>query len=321
LGSGNHYIEIQRIAQIYDDGTAGDHGLRENEVVVTIHCGSRGLGHQIGTDFLREMDAEATSFGLNFPIASWPRPRSIQRLAAGNLGAMRAGINCALANRQIIAHLAREVFSDFFPEATLKLLYDVSHNACKVEEHRIDNRPRSLYVHRKGATRAFGPGHPELPVEFRNVGQPVLIGGSMGTCSYILAGVEQKPEQAFSSAIHGAGRAMSRHQAARTWHGRRVVDELAKRGILIRCESMRSIAEEAPGAYKDVTAVVDAAGKQVWPGWWPASSPWCGLVRWPFPRVVWSQTQVRYLFQLIDFVAGGGHPFGHVLKSEPAARK
>ena len=261
LGSGNHYIEIQRIAQIYDDGTAGDYGLRENEVVVTIHCGSRGLGHQIGTDFLREMDAEAASFGLKFPdreLASAPIHSEIGRRY---LGAMRAGINCALANRQIIAHLAREVFSDFFPEATLKLLYDVSHNACKVEEHRIDNRPRSLYVHRKGATRAFGPGHPELPVEFRKVGQPVLIGGSMGTCSYILAGVEQKPEQAFSSAIHGAGRAMSRHQAARMWDGRRVVDELAKRGILIRCESMRSIAEEAPGAYKDVTAVVDAAVK------------------------------------------------------------
>ncbi len=259
LGSGNHYLEVQRVAQIYDDVAAGEYGLRENDVVVTIHCGSRGLGHQIGTDFLREMEAEAPRFGLKFPdreLASAPIHSDVGRRY---LGAMRAGINCALANRQIIAHLAREVFRTFFPEAKLPLLYDVSHNTCKVESHCVENRSRSLYVHRKGATRAFGPGQPEVPVEFQKVGQPVLIGGSMGTCSFVLAGVEQKTELAFSSAIHGAGRAMSRHEAARTWRGRQVVDELAARGIVIRCESMRSIAEEAPGAYKDVARVVEAA--------------------------------------------------------------
>ncbi|HEY5778367.1 MAG TPA: RtcB family protein [Terrimicrobiaceae bacterium] len=259
LGSGNHYLEVQRIASIYDEGIAADYGLRLNEVVVTIHCGSRGLGHQIGTDFLREMDAEASRFGLKFPdreLASAPIQSEIgQRY----LGAMRAGINCALANRQIIAHLAREVFRRFFPQASLTLLYDVSHNTCKIEEHRVGGRSLPLHVHRKGATRAFGPGHRELPAEFRDAGQPVLIGGSMGTCSFILAGITESEEQAFSSAIHGAGRAMSRHQAARRWQGRRVVDDLAARGILIRCESMRGIAEEAPGAYKDVTAVVEAA--------------------------------------------------------------
>lgn len=245
LGSGNHYLEIQKVTHICDQDIAARYGLRQNEVVVTIHCGSRGLGHQIGTDFLREMDAEAGRFGLKFPdreLASAPIQSEIgQRY----LGAMRAGINCALANRQIIAHLAREVFHRFFPQASLPLLYDVSHNTCKIEEHRIGDRLTRLYVHRKGATRAFGPGHPELPAEFLGAGQPVLIGGSMGTCSFILAGVDQEEEQAFSSAIHGAGRAMSRHQAARTWRGRRVVDDLATRGILIRCESMRSIAEES----------------------------------------------------------------------------
>ena len=175
------------------------------------------------------------------------------------LGAMRAAINCALANRQILTQLVREVFSDVVPQARLPLLYDVSHNTCKAEEHSVGGERRTLYVHRKGATRAFGPGHPELPEALRAVGQPVLIGGSMGTGSYILAGVAESEERSFSSACHGAGRAMSRNQAFRTWKGRQVVDELAQRNILIRSPSSRGVAEEAPGAYKDVAAVVDAA--------------------------------------------------------------
>ena len=140
-------------------------------------------------------------------------------------------------------------------------MYDVSHNTCKVEEHRVDGKPRKLYIHRKGATRAFGPGHPDVPEPLRSVGQPVLIGGSMGTGSYVLAGTKESEERSFSSACHGAGRAMSRHQAFRTWKGRQVIDELATRGILIRSPSSRGVAEEAPGAYKDVTAVVDAADR------------------------------------------------------------
>jgi tRNA-splicing ligase RtcB len=175
------------------------------------------------------------------------------------LGAMRAGINCALANRQILTHLTREAFSRFFPTTSLDLLFDVSHNTCKVEEHEIDGKQRALFVHRKGATRAFGPGHPSLPADFREAGQPVLIGGSMGTCSYVLAGVPGGESRAFSSACHGAGRAMSRHAARRRWRGRELIDQLAERGILIRSPSLRGIAEEAPGAYKDVTGVVDAA--------------------------------------------------------------
>jgi tRNA-splicing ligase RtcB len=176
---------------------------------------------------------------------------------------MRAAINCALANRQILTHLTRSVFAQIFgkvlPQARLPLLYDVSHNTCKVEEHQVNGRTKKLYVHRKGATRAFGPGHPDLPRDIRDAGQPVLIGGSMGTASYILAGTEQGMRLAFGSACHGAGRAMSRHQALRNWGGRKVVDDLAGHGILIRSPSMRGVAEEAPGAYKDVSAVVDSA--------------------------------------------------------------
>jgi tRNA-splicing ligase RtcB len=172
---------------------------------------------------------------------------------------MRAAINCALANRQILTHLVREAFAELLPAADLRLLYDVSHNTCKVETHRVGGRPRELYVHRKGATRALGPGHPDLPAALREVGQPVLIGGSMGTGSYVLAGNAQSETLAFSSACHGAGRAMSRHQALKTWQGRAVIDELAAQGILVRSPSARGVAEEAPLAYKDVGAVVDAA--------------------------------------------------------------
>jgi tRNA-splicing ligase RtcB len=172
---------------------------------------------------------------------------------------MRAAINCALANRQIITHLARQAFAEVLPRANLRLHYDVSHNTCKVEEHEIDGRPRRLFVHRKGATRAFGPGHPAVPSALRAVGQPVLIGGTMGTASYILAGTKEGMALAFGSACHGAGRSMSRHQALKEWKGRDVIDQLAGQGILVRTRSYRGVAEEAPGAYKDVSAVVDAA--------------------------------------------------------------
>jgi tRNA-splicing ligase RtcB len=172
---------------------------------------------------------------------------------------MRAGINCALANRQILTHLTRLAFGDILPGAKIALLYDVSHNTCKIEEHVVDGVRRRLFIHRKGATRAYGPGHPDVPAALRSAGQPVLIGGTMGTASYILAGTKESERQAFSSACHGAGRAMSRHAAKRSWQGRRVLDDLARRGILVRSPSLRGVAEEAPGAYKDVSAVVNAA--------------------------------------------------------------
>ncbi len=259
LGSGNHYLEVQKVAAIYHPAIAQTFGLREGEVVISIHCGSRGLGHQIGTEYLKEMAISAKSEGIDLPdreLACAPiRSKTGQRY----LGAMRAGINCALANRQILTQLTREAFRELFPRLTLDLLYDVSHNTCKVERHEIDGASRELYVHRKGATRAFGPGHPDLPQVFRETGQPVLIGGSMGTASYVLAGTAAGMRSAFGSACHGAGRSMSRHEALRHWSGRTVVDELAARGILIKSPSTRGVAEEAPGAYKDVTAVVDAA--------------------------------------------------------------
>jgi tRNA-splicing ligase RtcB len=172
---------------------------------------------------------------------------------------MRAAINCALANREIITHIARETFARVAPHARLELIYDVSHNTCKVERHVVDGVPKELFVHRKGATRAFGPGHPSLPDAFRGVGQPVLIGGSMGTESYVLAGTAAASALSFSSSCHGAGRAMSRHQAKRTWRGSEVIETLARRGIFVRSASLRGVAEEAPGAYKDVAAVVRAA--------------------------------------------------------------
>jgi tRNA-splicing ligase RtcB len=259
LGSGNHYLEVQEVTEVFDDRIADGFGLRRGEVVVSIHCGSRGLGHQIGTEFLREMAVAAAEGGITLPDRELACAPIDSAVGERYLGAMRAGINCALANRQIIGHLTREVFAKLFPEARLELLFDVSHNTCKVERHGVDGAARRVFIHRKGATRAFGPGHPDLPEALRRFGQPVLIGGSMGTGSYVLAGTAQSEARAFGSACHGAGRRMSRHQALKLWRGREVSDELAARGILVRSPSARGVAEEAPGAYKDVSEVVDAS--------------------------------------------------------------
>jgi len=259
LGSGNHYLEIQEVTSVFDAKIAATYGLALGDIVVMIHCGSRGLGHQIGTEYLKRMAVSAAQHGIHLPDRELACAPINSDVGQEYLGAMRAAINCALANRQILTHLVRAVFLDILPQARLALLYDVSHNTCKVEEHRTDGGKRKLYVHRKGATRAFGPGHPDVPAAFRDAGQPVLIGGSMGTGSYVLAGTKESEALAFSSACHGAGRAMSRHQALKTWQGRKVVDDLAARGILIKSPSMRGVAEEAPEAYKDVSAVVDAA--------------------------------------------------------------
>jgi len=259
LGSGNHYLEVQEITEIVDAEVAHAFGLAHGEIVVSIHCGSRGLGHQIGTEFLREMALAAPEHGITLPDLELACAPLNSELGQRYLGAMRAGINCALANRQILTHLTRRVLGHFFPEAPIDLLFDVSHNTCKEEWHEVGGRRRHLFVHRKGATRAFAAGNAELPPAFAQTGQPVFIGGSMGTSSAIMVGARTRPERAFASACHGAGRRMSRHQALRQWHGRQVVDELARRGILIRSPSSRGVAEEAPGAYKDIVAVVEAA--------------------------------------------------------------
>jgi tRNA-splicing ligase RtcB len=259
LGSGNHYLEVQYVAEVHDAAATEAFGLNAGDVVVSIHCGSRGLGHQIGTDFLRKMVVAAGNCGIALPDRELACAPIHSPVGQSYLGAMRAAINCALANRQVITHLTREAFARVLPQARLLLLYDVSHNTCKVEEHVLNGQPRKLFVHRKGATRAFGPGHPDLPPPLRSIGQPVLIGGSMGTASYVLVGTIAGEALSFGSSCHGAGRSMSRHQALKQWRGRELVEKLAADGILIRSPSMRGVAEEAPAAYKDVSAVVDAA--------------------------------------------------------------
>ncbi len=226
--------------------------------MLTIHCGSRGLGHQIGTEFLREMVIAAPSHGISLPDRELACAPINSHVGQRYIGAMRSAINCALANRQIIGHLAREVFRRFWPGIELPLMFDVSHNTCKPEIHEIEGQPREVYVHRKGATRSLGPGRPSIPEVYRTIGQPVLIGGSMGTESWVLTGMPTSDAAAFSSACHGAGRRMSRNQARKRWQGRQLIDELAERGITIRSPSHRGVAEEAPGAYKDATEVVDA---------------------------------------------------------------
>lgn len=255
LGSGNHYLEVQLVEHIYDQAAAQAFGLHEGQLVISIHCGSRGLGHQIGTDYLVMLAKAANRLGIRLPdreLACAPikSPEGQQYL-----GAMNAAINCALANRQILTHLTRETFAAIYPHATLETLFDISHNTCKLESHEIDGQVRNLYVHRKGATRAFPPGHDKLPVRYRDAGQPVIIGGSMGTGSYVLTG--SATNRAFASCSHGAGRAISRNQALKRWDGRQLIQELLQQGILIRTRSMRGAAEEAPGAYKDVDLVAE----------------------------------------------------------------
>jgi tRNA-splicing ligase RtcB len=259
LGSGNHYLEVQVVAEIYDQNAAQAMGLNLDDVLISVHCGSRGLGHQIGTDALKNLAYAIQKYKINIKdreLASAPINSAEGKFY---FGAMSAGINCALANRQIITHLVREIFTEVYPEGRIKMLYDISHNTCKVETHLIDGKKKRLYVHRKGATRAFGPGQIDLPPEYKNIGQPVLIGGTMGTSSYILAGTEEGMQLSFGSACHGAGRSMSRTQAKKQWRAREVVRELEEQGILIRGHSYSGIAEEAPGSYKDVTEVVEAA--------------------------------------------------------------
>jgi tRNA-splicing ligase RtcB len=259
LGSGNHYLEVQLVEELHDRKTAQIYGLAEGEVVVSIHCGSRGLGHQVASDYLDKMLRAAQQHGLDLPDPELACAPILSRLGQDYLAAMRAGINCALANRQVLTHLVRQVLAEFFPTVRPRLLFDVSHNTCKEEPHLVKGKPRNLFVHRKGATRAWGPSHPGLPGWLRGAGQPMLVGGSMGTASYILAGTDQSLERSFGSACHGAGRSMSRSQALKRFKGRDVIESLARDGVIIRAHGFKGVSEEAPGAYKNIDAVVESA--------------------------------------------------------------
>lgn len=260
LGSGNHYLEVQYVEQIFDENAAKAYGLRKGQILVSIHCGSRALGHQIGTDYLKTLEQASKKYKI--PIRDKELVCAPFDSDEGRryFGAVNCGINAAFANRQAIAHLTRKAIKKAMgvSEESVKMFYDIGHNTAKLERHLADDgQEKQLLVMRKGATRAFGPSREEIPKAYRRIGQPVLIGGTMGTSSYILHGTEQGMIETFGSSCHGAGRAMSREQAKREWRGDNIVNELAKRGILIKGHSLAGVAEEAPGAYKDVNEVVD----------------------------------------------------------------
>lgn len=257
LGSGNHFCSLEKVEEIFNKKTAETFGLYKNQVVVMIHTGSRGLGHQNCTDYLKVIMQAMPGYKIELPdreLACIPfnSPEG-QRF----FSAMCAACNFAWSNRHMITFYVRKAWTKVLGDKTrLKLLYDVAHNIAKIEEHEANGEKIKLMVHRKGATRAFPPGHPEIPEKYRTTGQPVIIPGTMGTSSYICAGTE-KSSEAWYTVCHGAGRTMSRHAAKRMVSGQEVVKRLKKKGILIKCWSMRGIAEEAPLAYKDVDHVVD----------------------------------------------------------------
>ncbi|MGG7569357.1 RtcB family protein [Streptomyces sirii] len=255
LGSGNHFLEVQAVDRVYDAVTAAAFGLHVGQVCVMIHCGSRGLGHQVCTDHVRVMDQSLRRFGIRVPDRQLACAPVVSTPGRAYLGAMAAAANYGRANRQLLTEAARHAF-DIAAEAGLDLVYDVSHNTAKVETHDVDGEPRRLCVHRKGATLALPPGHPDLPEELAAFGHPVLVPGTMGTASYVMVGTIGN--DAFASTAHGAGRVWSRHQALRRVRGEQLRDELESQGISVRPSSWRGLAEEAPDAYKDVDAVARA---------------------------------------------------------------
>ena len=268
LGSGNHFLEVQRVTDIFRADVASEFGLRENQVVVLIHCGSRGLGHQVCTDYLREIEQTHAGLLEQLPDKELAAAPAGSRLAEQYYGAMCAAINFAWVNRQLITHQTRQVFAEVFGEPWealgMELLYDVAHNIAKKEVHDVEGSQAELFVHRKGATRSFPAGRPELPAAYRDVGQPVIIPGSMGAGSYVLRGGEESLGETFGSTAHGAGRLMSRTQAKQEFWGEDVRDDLRERQqVYVKAQSGATVAEEAPGVYKDIDEVIrvsDALG-------------------------------------------------------------
>jgi len=266
LGSGNHFLEIQRVDEIYDERAASIMGLFKGQVTVMIHTGSRGFGHQVCTDFLEVMERAVSRYNITLPDKELACAPYDSEEAQDYLAAMRAAANYAWANRQCMAHWTREAFLKVFPGATpedlgMDLIYDVAHNIAKVEEHEVDGRRMRLIVHRKGATRAFPPGHAELPDVYKGIGQPVLIPGDMGRASFVLVGTDRAMKETFGSTCHGAGRVMSRHQAIRQAKGRAIWREMEDRGIIVRSAGRETLAEEMSEAYKDISSVVDVVHK------------------------------------------------------------
>ncbi|MCE5271509.1 RtcB family protein [bacterium] len=260
LGSGNHFIELQQVERVFDPAAAAAFGLAEGQLLLFIHSGSRGLGHQVCEDYLEIMNREAAHSRLNLPDRQLACAPIRSEAGRGYIAAMSAAANYAWANRQMLMHLAVKSI-----QATLKvsastlrarLVYDIGHNNAKLERHRVGGREREVWVHRKGATRSFGPGRPEVPADCRAVGQPVLVPGSMGTASWILAGTQKAMDESFGSCCHGAGRLMSRKQAIRQSAGRHLARELEARGIRVLSRERNTLAEEMPEAYKDVDEVV-----------------------------------------------------------------
>jgi len=261
LGGGNHFVEVNEIVEVYDAAAAAAFGLFPGQVVLQIHCGSRGFGHQVCTDYVRLLQGAVQKYGIKLPdrqlvCAPLDSPEGRDYLAA-----MACAANYAWANRQVLTHHVRHAFeaalAGYVRDWDLYQVYDVAHNIAKIEQHVVNGRRRKLCVHRKGATRSFGPGHPELPEDYRAVGQPVLVPGSMGTASYVLVGTAEAMTLAFGSTCHGAGRMMSRGEAKRRVRGQRLRADLEARGIEVRAGSASGLAEEAPMAYKDVDRVVE----------------------------------------------------------------
>jgi len=261
LGAGNHFLEIDVVDQVYDADVADRFGLWESQVVVQIHCGSRGLGHQVCDEYVRGLQAAVNRYGIQLPDRELVCAPIDSPEGRAYYGAMACATNYAFVNRQVLAMGVREAFEAVLAgkvsEFDLFQVYDVAHNIAKFEEHAVGGRRVRLCVHRKGATRAFGPGSAELPADYRDVGQPVLVPGSMGTSSYVLVGTERAMELTFGSTCHGAGRTMSRSKARKTIHGSELRRQLEQQGIAVRSGSNRGLAEEAPAAYKDVSRVVE----------------------------------------------------------------
>lgn len=261
LGSGNHFVEVQIVQEIFDEETARAFNLHKDQVVILVHTGSRGLGHQVCTDYLREMDAAMKTYGISMPDRELACVPIDSREGRNYLGAMSSAANFAFNNRQLITYNVREVFRRLFKTDKVNIVYDVCHNIAKIEEHTVDSSKKKVLVHRKGATRAFPKHHKDIPNAYKEFGQPVLIPGSMGTYSYVLVGTETAMEETFGSTCHGAGRALSRNKAKLIMSADEAVKKLREKGIVIQASTRSGITEEIPEAYKNISAVVDVVHK------------------------------------------------------------